>query len=149
MYRHVLAVTDGSRDGSRAVQIASDLASEHHARLTVASVVELERAGRHCGPGPSVWNDVLRDAARRDLLRAKSIVGMPANYEIFYGKPIEAVADGARELGCDVIVVPSSRRGLGRVLHRDRAAVLAERVDCTVIPTQRGRTEPSATLGPV
>ncbi len=147
MYRHVLAVTDGSREGHRAVQIASDLAFEHHAPLTVASVVELERAGRHCGPGPTVWNDVLRDAARGDLLRAKSIARVPANYEILYGRPIEAVADGARELGCDVIVVPSSRRGLGRVFHRDRASVLAERVDCTVIQTQHGRTEPSGALG--
>jgi nucleotide-binding universal stress UspA family protein len=147
MYRRVLVVTDGSREADRAVEMASDLAFEHRARLTVATVVELEHAGRHSGPGPTVWNDVLCDAARADLVRAEHLVRIPADYEIFYGKQVDAVAEGARSLAADVIVMPAQPRGLGRMLHRDRAAALAQRVDCAVIQPPRGRAEPSASLG--
>jgi nucleotide-binding universal stress UspA family protein len=136
-YEHLLAVTDGSREAARAVQTASDLALEHRARLTVAAVVELEPAGRHCGPGPSVWNDVLRDAARADLDRAGRLVRVPADYKILYGKPLEAVADAAVRLGCDVIVIPDHSHGLSRVLHRDHAARLAKRSGCAVIQSSR------------
>ncbi len=135
-YEHVLAVTDGSREADRAVEAASDLAWQHRARLTVATVVQLERPGRQCGPAPGVWNDVLRDAARADLDRAQRLVRIPADYEIFYGKPVQALAEGAQALGCDVIVLPSASRGLSRMLHRDPAAALAQRVQCEVIQPQ-------------
>jgi hypothetical protein len=136
-YEHVLAVTDGSREADRAVVAASELAFEHRARLTVAAIVELEPAGRHCGPGPSVWNEVLRDAARADLDRAERLVGVPADYEILYGKRLDAIADGAVGLCCDVIVIPDHSHGLSRVLHRDRAATLARRTGCAVIQSSR------------
>jgi nucleotide-binding universal stress UspA family protein len=136
-YVHVLAVTDGSRDADRAVEIACDLASEHRARLTVAAVVELEHAGHHCGFGPSVWNDVLRDAARSDLEHAKRLVRVPAGYEILYGKQLDAIADGARALGCDVIVFPAHAHRLRRVLHKDLATALARRTGCAVIQASR------------
>ncbi len=136
-YEHVLAVTDGSRAADRAVEVGSDLASDHRARLTVAAVVELERAGHHCGPGPSVWNDVLRDAARSDLEHARRLVRVTADYEILYGKQLDAIVDGARALGCDVIVIPAHAHGLRRVLHKDLATALARRTGCAVIQAPR------------
>jgi nucleotide-binding universal stress UspA family protein len=148
VYEHVLAVTDGSREADRAVEAASELAFEHRARLTVATAVELEPPGLRCGPAPGVWNDVLRDAAKADLDRAGQLVRVPADYQIFYGSPIEAIADGARTLGCDVIVVPPRARRLGRVLHKHRWSALARRVDCGVIePDPDTAADPSATLG--
>jgi nucleotide-binding universal stress UspA family protein len=136
-FEHVLAVTDGSREADRAVEVACDLAFDHRARLTVAAVVELEPPGRHCGPGPGVWNDVLRDSARSDLDRAERLATIPADYEILYGKQVEAIADGARLLGCDVIVIPDHSHGLARVLHEDRATTLAKRTGCDVIQASR------------
>jgi nucleotide-binding universal stress UspA family protein len=133
MYDHVLAVTDGSRESERAVAVASALAHEHHARLTVAAVVELEHPGRHCAYGSTSWNEVLCDAARADLERAGGLIDVPAKLEIFFGKPLEAVADGARALGCDVIVVAGPPHGIGKVLHRDRTTALRRRVTCEVI----------------
>jgi len=133
MYEHVLAVTDGSPEAERAVEAASALARAHRARLTVAAVVELERPGRHCAYGSSEWNEVLRDAARADLSRAWGLIQVPAEFEIFYGKPLDAVADGARAIGCDVIVVAGSPHGIGKVLRRDRTPALRRRVACEVI----------------
>ena len=137
-FEHVLALTDGTPQAERAVGAASALALEHRARLTVAAVVELERAPHHCGIYTAVWNDVLRDAARADLDRALRIVELEADYEIFYGKPVPALADGARALGCDVIVLPGERRRFGW-LHRrrrDRAPALARRAQCAVIESE-------------
>jgi nucleotide-binding universal stress UspA family protein len=136
-YEHLLALTDGSREADRALEVASALAFEHRARLTVAAVVELEHPGHHCGYGSSVWNAVLRDAARADLDRAERLVTIPADYEILYGKHLEAIADGARALGCDAIVIPDHSHGLSRVLHKDRAAALAKRTGCAVIQSSR------------
>jgi nucleotide-binding universal stress UspA family protein len=141
VYEHVLAVTDGSREADHAVAAASNLAVEHRARLTIAAVVELEPPGRQCGPAPGVWNDVLRDAARADLDRAQRLINVPADLEILYGKPVDAVAEGARVLGCDVIVVPRRNRRFGR----DRFATLVRRVDCVVIAG--ADADSSATLG--
>jgi nucleotide-binding universal stress UspA family protein len=133
VYEHVLAVTDGSREAERAVATASELARDHRAKLTLAAVVELEHPGRHCAFGSSEWNEVLRDAARKDLKRAWRLVDVPADLEIFYGKPVDAVAAGAQALGCDVIVVAGAPRGFAKVLHRDRTPALRRRVACEVI----------------
>ena len=133
MYEHVLAVTDGSREADRAVATAAELARDHRAKLTVAAVVELEHPGRHCAFGSSSWNEVLRDAARADLEHALALVDVPARREILYGKQVEAVARGARELGCDVIVIPGAHRGLGSLLHRDPVPALRSRSGCEVI----------------
>jgi nucleotide-binding universal stress UspA family protein len=137
-FEHVLALTDGTPEAQRAVGAASALALEHRARLTVAAVVELERATHHCGIYTAVWNDVLRDAARADLDRALRIVQLEADCEIFYGKPVAAVAEGARALGCDVIVLPGEHPRFGRLRrrHRDRAPALARRAGCTVIESE-------------
>ncbi len=129
-YDHVLAVTDGSREADRAIQAASELAREHRARLTVAAVVELEHPGRRCASWSNSWNEVLRDAARADLRHAWHLVEVPADLEILYGKPTEAVARGARVLGCDLIVVP---RHAHRLLRRDRTPALARLAACEVI----------------
>jgi nucleotide-binding universal stress UspA family protein len=133
MYEHVLAVTDGSREAERAVEAASALAREHRARLTVAAVVDLEHPGRHCAYGSSSWNEVLCDAARADLRRASGLAEVPAELEIFYGNPLDAVAHGARALGCDVIVVAGRPHGIGKVMRRDRTTALRKRVSCEVI----------------
>ena len=133
MYEHVLALTDGSHEADRAVEAAAELARGHRARLTLAAVVEVEHPGRHCAYGSGSWNQVLRDAAQADLDRAWRLIDVPAELEIFYGPPIDAVAKGARAIGCDVIVVPSAPHGIGRMLRRDRTPALRRRVECEVI----------------
>ena len=144
-----MAVTDGGRDADRVVAAASELAFENRARLTIATVVELEPPSLRCGLGTGIWNDVLRDAAHSDLDRARRVVGVPAHYEILYGKPIDAIAEGARAFGCDVIVVPPRAHGLSKVLHKDRRSALARRVDCAVIEPEhdpRAAADRTATL---
>jgi nucleotide-binding universal stress UspA family protein len=131
-YRHVLVMCDGSSEADEAVRAASEIALADHARLTVAAVVEFEQPGRGCGAWSRTWNDVLRDAAQADLARAAKVVESPAHFTVLSGAPETALADGARELGCDAIMLPSRTR-LARILSRDRASVLRRRTSCAVL----------------
>ena len=58
---------------------------------------------------------------------------MPAGREILYGKPVQAVADGARTLGCDVIVIPAAHRRVVGRLRRERGAARRRPSACEVI----------------
>jgi len=74
------------------------------------------------------------DAARADLDRAARVLGSPAAFAVLYGEPSRAAAEGARELGCDAIMLPApSRRRLGRLPARDRASALRRRANCPVL----------------
>ncbi len=133
-YRHLLVICDGSSEADDAVRAASELARRDQAKLTLAAVIELARSGRDCTVGASAWNEVLRDAARADLDRAALALDVPAAFTVLYGDPARAAADGARNLGCDAIMLPApSRRRLGRLLARDRASALRRRANCPVL----------------
>jgi nucleotide-binding universal stress UspA family protein len=131
-YRHVLVMCDGSSEADEAVRAASEIALADRAQLTVAAVVELERPGRGCGAWSSTWNDVLRDAAAADLARAAKLVDSPAHFTVLSGAQATALAEGARELGCDAIMIPSRTR-LGRILSHRRDSVLRRRTNCAVL----------------
>jgi nucleotide-binding universal stress UspA family protein len=133
-YRHLLVVCDGSSEADEAVRAASELAMRDHARLTIAAVVELGTPGRGCGAETITWNNVLRDAAAADLERAAKVVDSPAHFTVLTGPLGRAIADGARELGCDAIMLPPRpRRRLSRILSRDKAPSLRRRTTCTVL----------------
>jgi nucleotide-binding universal stress UspA family protein len=133
-YRHLLVVCDGSAEADEAVTAASDLALADRAKLTVAAVVEFEQSGRGCVAYTSTWNEVLREAAEADLARAAKLVNSPAHYTVLSGPPAKALAEGARELGCDAIMLPSPpRRRIRRLISRDRAALVRRSTNCEVL----------------
>jgi nucleotide-binding universal stress UspA family protein len=133
-YEHVLVLFDGTPEAEAGLAAASELAFRERALLTVAAVVELEPPCRGCSIGTSVWNDVMRDAARGDLDRAAKLVDMPARFELLCGEPGTALVDGALALGCDAIMLPARpHRRLGRVRGRDRAPAIRRRAHCPVL----------------
>ena len=122
VYQHILVEYDGTSDGDAALLAAGNLASRDGARLTIVTVVALERTTRRVTRLPmltSVWNDVLLDRARADLERADRLLDAPAQRTVLFGPRTKALAAGAVEFGCDAIMLaaPHSRwyRGL---LHR-------------------------------
>jgi nucleotide-binding universal stress UspA family protein len=124
-YQHILVAYDGTSEGDAAVLAASKLASRDGARLTVVTVVALERPIRRVTRLPmltSVWNDVLLDRARADLERADGLLDMPAERAVLFGSQTKALAAGAEEFGCDAIMLPAHRsRRLAELLHLDRS----------------------------
>ena len=130
-YRHLLAVYDGTLEGDEAILAADLLAQRDGSRLTVAVVVELERPLRwvtRWPRGTSVWNDLLLDRARADLVRAGRLVETPAELTVLFGPPHRAIPEGANEFDCDAIMLPPRpRRRLARLLSRDQAAAIRRR----------------------
>lgn len=136
-YQHILVAYDGTSEGDAAVLAASKLASRDGARLTVVTVVSLERPVRRVTRLPmlaSVWNDVLLDRARADLERAGGLLDMPAERTVLFGSQTKALAAGAEEFGCDAIMLPGRRsRRLAQRLHLDRPGRLQRRAAVPVL----------------
>jgi nucleotide-binding universal stress UspA family protein len=136
-YHHILVAYDGTSEGDAAVRAASKLASRDGARLTVVTIVSLERPVRRVTRLPlltSVWNDVLLDRARADLERADRLLDMPAERTVLFGSQTKALAAGAEEFGCDAIVLPARRfRRLAQWLHLDRSRRLERRAAVPVL----------------
>ena len=121
-YRHILVAYDGTTEGDAALLAASTLAARDGTRLTIVTVVALERTTRRVTRLPmltSVWNDVLLDRARADLERADRLLDAPAQRTVLFGPRTKALAAGAVEFGCDAIMLaaPHSRWSRG-LLHR-------------------------------
>jgi nucleotide-binding universal stress UspA family protein len=111
-YQHILVEYDGTPDGDAAVLAAGSLAMRDAARLTIVTVVALERTTRRVTRLPmltSVWNDVLLDRARADLERAGRLLDIPAECTVLFGSETRALAAGAEEFGCDAIMLPAPR----------------------------------------
>jgi nucleotide-binding universal stress UspA family protein len=133
-YRSMLVYCDGTPESDEAVLAASEIARRDHARLTLAAVAQLERPRLGCGIRTETWNEVLRDAAGADLDRADRLLDSPAHSTILCGEPNQAIVDCAAALGCDAIMLPPApRRGLSRMLARDRATAIRRLASCAVV----------------
>jgi nucleotide-binding universal stress UspA family protein len=128
-YQHILVAYDGTSDGDAAVFAADNLARRDGARLTIVTVVALERPTRRVtrvSMQTGVWNDVLLDRARADLDRAERLLDTPAERTVLFGSQTKALAAGAREFGCDAIMLPAPRsRWRAGLLHRRRSRRLS------------------------
>jgi nucleotide-binding universal stress UspA family protein len=136
-YRHLLVAYDGTSEGDEAIVVADGMARRDRMRVTVVVVVALEEPSRwatRCDRGTSVWNDVLLDGARADLDRAARLMTAPAELTVLFGLRARAIPEGAREFGCDAIMLPPRpRHRLARLFSRDRSAGVRRRACCEVL----------------
>jgi nucleotide-binding universal stress UspA family protein len=136
-YRHLLVAYDGTSEGDEAVIAADLLAQRDGARLTIVVTVELEErllAATRLPRGRGVWNDVLLDRARADLERARRLIWTPAELTVLFGPARRAIPDGAREFGCDAIMLPPRPRGrLRRLLSRDQSRAIRRHAPCQIL----------------
>ena len=140
-YQHILVAYDGTSEGDAALLAASKLAMHDGARLTIVTVVLLERPTRRVTRLPmltGVWNDVLLDRARADLQRAGRLLEIPAERTVLFGSQTKALAAGAEEFGCDAIMLPAPRcRWLASVLPLERSRRLRRRAEVAVLRPPR------------
>jgi nucleotide-binding universal stress UspA family protein len=136
-YQHILVVYDGTSEGDAALLAAGSLAVRDGARLTVVTVVALERPIRRVARlpmGTNVWNDVLLDRARADLDRAGGMLEVPAERTVLFGSQIKALAAGVEEFGCDAIMVRAPRfPWLAGPMYRRRSRRLSRLADVPVL----------------
>jgi nucleotide-binding universal stress UspA family protein len=136
-YQHILVAYDGTSEGDAALLAAGKLATRDGARLTIVTVVALERPTRRVTRLPmltGVWNDVLLDRARADLDRADRLLDIPAERTVLFGSQTKALAAGAAEFGCDAIMLPAPRsQRLAKLLRLDRGRRLQRRATASVL----------------
>lgn len=128
---------DGTSEGDEAIVAADLMAHRDRTRLTIVVVVVLEQPLRwvtRWPRGTAVWNDVLLDAARADLVRAAHLVQAPAELTVLFGPSHRALPEGATEFDCDAIMLPPRpRHRLARLLSRNPAAAIRRRTSCDVL----------------
>jgi nucleotide-binding universal stress UspA family protein len=117
--QHILAATDGSRGGDRAIIAAARLAKDTSAALSVLTVggnisrSALQRLARAEGdPGEAlelISNQILEQARRRASRLGVSKIVLRAGW----GDAAEVIIETARREKADLIVV--GRRGRGRL----------------------------------
>ena len=123
---HTLAVYGPSRRGDATLRKVARVARERGARLTIVSVVHQESGTARCrGLQSALWNEICRELAQDDLMRAFMAVDGDERIEldvvIHTGRhAADAVVADARTRGADeIILVDPHTSGLG-MLERDR-----------------------------
>jgi nucleotide-binding universal stress UspA family protein len=114
MFKNVIWATDGSEASERALPIALELVRDSHGKLFVVHADEI-LAGRAGGFSMFADEEELRDGLRAKVAELVS-TGIDAEFQVVKGvnqDPADLVAEAARKLGADVIVVGT--RGHGRV----------------------------------
>jgi nucleotide-binding universal stress UspA family protein len=145
--RHILAATDESDAGRRAVRAAIDLASHASARVTVLRVLATEASGRLVGVGTGAAENKSGEAACSYLQRWLE-AGVLTPGEIYAvelavaaGIPGVEICRVAEQSGADLIVLGRKRHSpLMRMLLGDTADAVARRsqVPCLFIPPGSG-----------
>ncbi|MCD2516189.1 universal stress protein [Massilia sp. G4R7] len=125
MYRHILVPTDGSPVAIQAADAAIDFARACGSDIVALSVAVTEPVFQ-AFEGAVAWDPRLQ--AEQLLRQAQEYAGAVATRARTAGvpcttvascalDPVAAIADAAREHGCDLIVMGShGRRGLSRLL---------------------------------
>lgn len=111
MFKTIVAATDGSAHGDRALELAESLAREADAQLVVVHVVEL--VGGKGGVYPAAADEPeIRQSieAQVEKLRADGIDASVDVRRIRLGGPAHEIADAAATLEADLIVVGSRGR---------------------------------------
>ena len=122
---NILIATDGSEAAGDALDVAIDIAKETGAALQVLSVRPPQAAGR-AGAGPAILEVEERDGAEHISQAAAAHAreaGVDSTSHVAHGDVVDCIADAAKMLRADLLVVGSRGHGplsgavLGSVSH--------------------------------
>jgi nucleotide-binding universal stress UspA family protein len=133
--RKILYATDFSEQAQLALHLASWLAREYKAHLTMLHVVP--------PPAVSYGDEVItavslenakHSAAKQLALLQPTVPSVHFDHQIQEGEPAEKILDVARWNECDLIVMGThGRSGLGRLLLGSVAEQVVRRASCSVL----------------
>ena len=107
----ILLATDGSPSAAHALEFACELCRETNARLDVLTVRTLAPHGDPDAPdGDHMDVEPVVQGIADDAARAARQLGVEAAAHTAYGRPAPMIAETARALGADLVVVGSHGR---------------------------------------
>jgi nucleotide-binding universal stress UspA family protein len=154
MFSNLLLAFDGTREGRQALREAAALARRVDAKVHLLSVVHLtpgELLGESALPGALVESDEAEmDKVVREGLAELRREGLSAEGTLSRGpNPARDIADCARRIGADLIVLGHRDQGLlARLWNGSVGQQLVAHAPCSVLiavaPTERAHTASGA-----
>jgi nucleotide-binding universal stress UspA family protein len=147
MIKEILFPFDFSSQGVQAATFVRALASRLDARVTVLSVVPLNLAVMPLGmeSDMAAWKQGLQ--ARLDKALPKELAGIPVVRTTEAGDPGTVIAQVARDVGVDLIMMPTHGLGLFRqMLVGSTAAKVLHDTHCPVWTAAHAREQQAAPL---
>jgi nucleotide-binding universal stress UspA family protein len=148
----ILAVIDGTHEALVAVEEAAKLAHRTAASLHLVSPYEpmprAECARYSYQLGPLAYQLQGSNPAESDAREAAAhaaLFGVPADYAVVRGRPVEVLRRVAKERAADLLVVPDTgRRSLVELLRPSLATCLQQQAPCDVLLVPCRGVDPTA-----
>lgn len=110
MYKRILLAYDGSEPGQQALLDCHEIAQWSHSELVLIAVMPLPLVA--LGPEGGVYDETLQDGEKNRYqtildtgIRKLAEAGLTARGEVVTGDAVSEIADCARRIGADLIVV--------------------------------------------
>lgn len=148
MFRNIVVPIDGSAPSDAAVALASKVANEEGASITLVHAVDPAKIAAVAAPSsidPNAAISAAEEAATEILASAAAKVsgsGVNVKTQLLEGDAVEAVLDLATQVGADLIVVGShGRGGLSRALLGSVAEGILRKSTIPVLVTHAPRPQ--------
>ncbi|MEO7160538.1 MAG: universal stress protein [Polaromonas sp.] len=110
MYKRILLAYDGSEPGQQALLDCHEIAQWSHSELVLIAVMPLPLVA--LGPEGGVYDETLQDGEKNRYqtildtgIRKLAEAGLTVRGEVVTGDAVSEIADCARRIGADLIVV--------------------------------------------
>ncbi len=139
-FRHILVATDFTAASAPAIERALFLAKESGASLTIAHAYQppsLILDGYVPPPTYEKWDHSLEEEARKKLehlVEDAKRIGVGAIPLLLTGTPYEAIAEAAKDLDCDLVIIGThGRTGVSRFFLGSVASRVVSTAPCPVM----------------
>ena len=138
MYRKVLIAFDGSEDSSAALDKGVELAALYTAEVVLVAVLDtgIDVAAAEAYASGSADQEQVessRSLLDRETMRLRQR-GLAVTAIVTYGNPPEQIAEKAREVGADLVVIGHRTRGLWSRLANESVGVqLVKDPPCSIL----------------
>jgi len=149
LFRRILVPHDFSRQATRALQVAADLAREHRGRLLVLHAITPVYPAMPFPEAPALMAPqdlVAVERPRLEALVARTLRGRRApraRCRVLMGDPLQCITDAAREVD-SIVMSTSGRTGLSHVLMGSVAEKVVRHAPVPVLTVRPSRRQSGA-----
>lgn len=138
MYKKILIAYDGSADGRAALAEGVEMALASKAEVAIVAVIDTNVDAGAAEAYASGTADEEQFAETKALLDEEATrlrkFGLTATAVVDYGRPAEQIAEKAREIGADLVVIGHRAHGLwARLANEPVGANLLKHLPCSLL----------------